>query len=467
MRATHTWLVRATHTRSCLDPRSCLDHTRVCSVQGLALARLIFNGNNRDEDKEIDKYLQQALKLRESLKNFSMMADTHNSLGSLAQKQKEFAKAEKWYVKSLDTREDISAATIKEVQEKQQFLAQSYTSLGNLYLEMEEYDKALVNLQHAKECYVKGFNAAHPKVAWAVEAQAAVYKNMKNHRKAQECIAEAIAIRRALQDKGDGKALFSKELEKDQATLDEVARPPRTHARTHPPTCLPATHPHLPFTHLSTHPSRRPILPSVPPSIRPCRWRSRACRSSPSSSGLARSASPELAPKRSRGSPGRPPRRRVARRSQHSRLRMHRCRRSRPQSTWAPLFFLTLSPPPPGGHENQRRRPLHQHRRRHVADEAHEGGLRRGHGPPPLASTATSQPTSTPKLEAALESLPRAQGTDTDPRARARAHARARARARACTRGVRDASAQHFANHDCDGTGGGYAVPSLLAAPSQ
>jgi hypothetical protein len=30
---------------------------------------------------------------------------------------------------------------------------------------MEEYDKALINLTHAKECYIKGFNAAHPKVA--------------------------------------------------------------------------------------------------------------------------------------------------------------------------------------------------------------------------------------------------------------------------------------------------------------
>ena len=36
------------------------------------------------------------------------------------------------YLISLKTREDINAATVKEVQERQQFLAQSYTSLGNL-----------------------------------------------------------------------------------------------------------------------------------------------------------------------------------------------------------------------------------------------------------------------------------------------------------------------------------------------
>lgn len=194
--------------------------------QGLALARLIFNGNNREEDGEIDRYLQQAHKLRVALKGAGqpLLADTQNSLGALAQKQKKFSNAEGWYLKSLRTREDINAATVKEVQQQQQFLAQSYTSLGNLYSDMAEYDKALVNLTHAKDCYIKGFNAAHPKVAWAVEAQAAVHKKMKNHRLAQECIQEAIAIRTALQDKGDGKALFAKELEKDQGTLDEVAK---------------------------------------------------------------------------------------------------------------------------------------------------------------------------------------------------------------------------------------------------
>ena len=105
-----------------------------------------------------------------------------------------------------------------------------------------------------------------------MEAQAAVHKKTKNHRLAQvtltltptltltltltptptltliptptptptptqECIAEAIAIRTALQSKSDGKAMFSKELEKDQGVLDEVRRP------------LTHTHPHPPHTH--------------------------------------------------------------------------------------------------------------------------------------------------------------------------------------------------------------------------
>jgi len=75
-----------------------------------------------------------------------LLADTQNSLGALAQKQKKFSNAEGWYLKSLKTREDLNAATVKEVQEQQQFLAQSYTSLGNLYSDMTEYDKVTLAL---------------------------------------------------------------------------------------------------------------------------------------------------------------------------------------------------------------------------------------------------------------------------------------------------------------------------------
>ena len=83
----------------------------------------------------------------------------------------------------------------KEAQEKEQFLAQSYVSLGNLYTDMGDFAMALENLTLAKSCYVRGFNEHHPKVAWAVEAQANVHKKMKNYRLAQACIDEAIQIR--------------------------------------------------------------------------------------------------------------------------------------------------------------------------------------------------------------------------------------------------------------------------------
>ena len=184
--------------------------SEVC--QGLALARLIFNGNNRDEDATIQDYLRQALKLRQTLKNKPKIADTLNSLGALAQKQQKYKEAEGHYKESLETREKIMPNTDKEAQEKEQFLAQSYVSLGNLYTDMGDFAMALENLTLAKSCYVRGFNEHHPKVAWAVEAQANVHKKMKNYRLAQACIDEAIQIRRALQEKGDGKALFSKEV---------------------------------------------------------------------------------------------------------------------------------------------------------------------------------------------------------------------------------------------------------------
>ena len=60
--------------------------------------------------------------------------------------------------------------------------------------------------------------------AWAVEAQANVHKKMRNFRVAQECLDEAINIRTALQEKGDGKALFTKELTKDESVKSEIVQ---------------------------------------------------------------------------------------------------------------------------------------------------------------------------------------------------------------------------------------------------
>ena len=55
-------------------------------AQGLALARLIFN-RDRGEDVAIEALLLKALALREILKDKAKLAETQNSLGSLAQKQ--------------------------------------------------------------------------------------------------------------------------------------------------------------------------------------------------------------------------------------------------------------------------------------------------------------------------------------------------------------------------------------------
>ena len=78
---------------------------------------------------------------------------------------------------------------------------------------------ALEHLLQAKMHYIKGFRPRHPKVAWAVEAQANVHKKMHNYSLAIACINEAIQLRKGLQDKSDGKALFSSEIAKDDAAL--------------------------------------------------------------------------------------------------------------------------------------------------------------------------------------------------------------------------------------------------------
>lgn len=185
--------------------------------QGLALARLIFNGANRDEDGTITALLGEALRMREALDDKFKMADTRNSLGSLAQKQKDYAKAEAEYAMSLEVRQQLTAVTEAEIKEKEQALAQSHVSLGNCFLEMEDYDRALDSLKLALACYVAGFNETHPKVAWALEAMANVYKKQKAWRLADEAIDAAIAIRKAAAQPG-----FSKELAQAEASNDEI-----------------------------------------------------------------------------------------------------------------------------------------------------------------------------------------------------------------------------------------------------
>ncbi len=48
----------------------------------------------------------------------------------------------------------------------------------------------IANLHQAKTHYVKGFNPSHPKVAWAVEAQANVHQKLHNYSLAIACVNE-------------------------------------------------------------------------------------------------------------------------------------------------------------------------------------------------------------------------------------------------------------------------------------
>ena len=102
-----------------------------CS-QGLALSRLIFN-RDRGEDVIIEALLREALKLRETLHDKGKVADTENSLGALAQKQANWAEADRHYQLALSLRQKMAPRTEAQFKEKDQSLAQSYTSLGNLY----------------------------------------------------------------------------------------------------------------------------------------------------------------------------------------------------------------------------------------------------------------------------------------------------------------------------------------------
>ena len=220
-------------------------------LQGLALARLIFN-RERSEDGLISSLLKEALVLREDLRDISKMADTLNSIGMLRQKQRNYKDAEANFNKSLELRKQMGGHhNTEEEKSVAQAVAQSLTSLGDLFIEMaDEMDPkgmeegvseerrnerkrahkghlttALKHLEGAKEMYKKGFNDVHPKVAWALEGLAKAHQKNGEYREAQAAWEEAIAIRNQVQEASTGKQLFSAELEKAQKskeTLEEM-----------------------------------------------------------------------------------------------------------------------------------------------------------------------------------------------------------------------------------------------------
>ena len=133
----------------------------------------------------------------------------------------------------LEHRRQLRPSSESEWKEQNKALAQSYTSLGNLHVDMakkqpsgESRDgllmRALEYLVLAKTSCVMGFSAKHPKVAWALEGQANLYRLMGNYHLAIESIDEAIDLRKAVQQKSEGKALFSRELEANEQKKKEL-----------------------------------------------------------------------------------------------------------------------------------------------------------------------------------------------------------------------------------------------------
>jgi len=199
--------------------------------QGLAVARLIFN-TDRTEDGVIMSLLKEALELREKMQATDKMADTVNSLGMLKQKQKAYKDAENYFLKSLQLRQQLKESF--GVKEKAQAIAQSLTSLGTLFVAIGDsevntatkgrshYQKALEFLTQARKAYEEGFSEGHPKVAWALEGIANAYQKSGDLRKAHQVWEEVIRIREKLQQEGDGKQLFSKELVKASEAVAKV-----------------------------------------------------------------------------------------------------------------------------------------------------------------------------------------------------------------------------------------------------
>lgn len=189
-------------------------------LQGLSAARLIFN-MDRSEDPLIEKTLMEALQLREGAELLAEKADTLNSLGMLRIKQKRPEEAHTFFLRSLEVRNELPEAKVK-----QQAIAQSYVSLGNLAIERGDaaakakmpklasqfYVHAVEDLRSSQAAYIRGFSAEHPKVAWALEGLAKVHLKLHALSEAQAAVEEAITIRQRIQASDPTKEMFKKEL---------------------------------------------------------------------------------------------------------------------------------------------------------------------------------------------------------------------------------------------------------------
>eukprot|EP00966_Prymnesium_polylepis_P226515 5239747-Prymnesium_polylepis.1 len=177
------------------------------------------------------------------------MADTHNGLGSLAEKQKKWGDAHGHYDKGLELRKMMPDKSQAEQKARHQAIAQSAVSLSNLaYNHAEDmakaialavaagqpasqsdhdtqrtlYGEALRHGERAREEYIAGFSPTHPKVAWALESLARAHRKRGELREAEDCVGEAVAIRRSLAESDPDKQLFKKELDKAEQAQGEI-----------------------------------------------------------------------------------------------------------------------------------------------------------------------------------------------------------------------------------------------------
>ena len=237
---------------------------------GLGVTRLIHRATAdgatdashvAQEEAEIEALLTSSLQLRRGLGLHTEVGDTLNSLGTLKQRQRAFNEAEAHYEESLRLRtalaDEISsqshppqAADEKARAAAAQAIAQSRTSLGTLAIERGDaaaaeakalmtaassgkggevangssveaaaslrdaaaahYEAAHAHMQAAKEAYVTGFHASHPKVAWAIEGLGTVCEKRGDFEGALKAYKAAAEVRRSLQYGSGDKQLFHK-----------------------------------------------------------------------------------------------------------------------------------------------------------------------------------------------------------------------------------------------------------------
>ena len=235
-------------------------------LHGMCVTRLIF-GTWESDSSIVEERLQEAIALREGLGLRMELADSLNSLGTLKQKQKAYDDAARHFERSLQIRQSVSpkpssneAERAQEATAKQQAIAQSLVSLGNLAIERGDaagdkagdaagesceasacakacYSEARGHLEASVTAYVRGFHETHPKVAWAHEGLGRLHEKEGNLDAALLAYDKAAQIRGALQSSNaaQGKELFAKELDALQCKRQQLREISESSTRVSPP----------------------------------------------------------------------------------------------------------------------------------------------------------------------------------------------------------------------------------------
>ncbi|UJR24678.1 hypothetical protein I4U23_006051 [Adineta vaga] len=149
----------------------------------------------------------------------SLISKCYNALGSIYKKQSQYQLAFNMYEKALKTVNNIPSTTYSGLAQihfqlenynlslkylQQAFdnqpstayasITQNYIDLGNVYVKMNEKDKASEMFNKAIEVQVKTFGAEHPDVSYTYSAMAMMYSEMDDQNQALELMDKAYKI---------------------------------------------------------------------------------------------------------------------------------------------------------------------------------------------------------------------------------------------------------------------------------